>query len=63
VKFWTSDPKCPSPKTPLQGKFLTPHTNKKGVNLLIIYAAICLYSSHAIDLIPEELKGKNWFAH
>jgi len=33
----------PPPKPP----FLTPHTIKKGVNLLRIQAAICLHSSYA----------------
>ena len=42
-KIWASGPKYPPPQTP----FLTPHTNKKSVNLLRYQAAICLHSSHA----------------
>jgi hypothetical protein len=44
-QFWASDKMTPPipPKTP----FLTPHTSKKGVNMLRIQAAICLHSSHA----------------
>jgi len=43
VNFGPPAQNTPPPKPP----FLTSHTNKKGVNLLRIQAAICLHVSHA----------------
>ena len=54
VNFGPPAQNTPPPKPP----FLTSHTNKKGVNLLRIQAAICLPSI----AIPDKLQGKNWFA-
>ena len=64
--FWVShvtfgsptqnDPHPNSPSWP-------PHTFKRGANLFRIYAAICLHILMSINLIREELWGKNWYAH